>query len=461
MILTEEISFFKQRYQIHELQSVKLQDELKSLRDKLKLTESQKHKLETENDRLECTLRNYQFKIQELEECHYHIQEQNILLRNDIEEIAHQKTNQMLELTEKIQNTYQDTKTDEIPVRSLEYIAILSSNILNVKATDKHIYYNDKGVNKIFEFDSVAKLSLMDYIKQTVNSSKGHISVICYGFKNISGLIEKIGNYIPECVWTCTEFLDLNEKSLQTRELCKNDIKLYSSVSIRKRNYHYAHIFRSSLLSLQLIDICDIDPKSQITMENIINYLKSSHNSSIYANVIPTQTEKISILFNIATINTLQNLNITSKIWSNIQGTSSTENTSTSCIKENNFNLLYLVNKYKKQIALLKNKIAEDQKDKMISESKIKLREKELSLEINALKQCMEIVKKSCRGRETVTTSVLGSLNCSYQNSPSVRKGSGGHSESARKLSKIGRPKSFNVQQNYENLDPVLRSRNT
>lgn len=443
--LLGELREFKNKYKVHEQQIGKLLEDLSLVKEKLRLNECCKFKLEITNDQLECTVRNLQFKIVEIEENHYRVQEQNALLRNDIEEISYQQSASALEMIRKNEEIQNPSIFEGKPLTSIEFIAVVPKSIY-LKSTETQVFYNDKGTKTVFCFDAVVKSTLFEYFK----GATGKKSVfVCYGFKNINGVVEKFEKTTENCRWSCVEFIETHEKLLQLKKVQKSEIKLYSGIHLRKRNCNYLYTIDVSGQIFQIVDISDTDGNSINTTENLIQYLKSPSKKNIYANLLSEPADSSLVLFNISGTSPLQSLNSANKILSAFQSTS-LQTTSLCSIKENNYNLLFLINKYKTQIASLKEQVAKEQNGRIFYEKKIKLKEIELSREIAELQHYTKELKGKNTGK-----SVLGVSNSMVFASPLVKKTANCCSRSAERPSRIGKPTTFGrTRQNIENFFP-------
>ena len=226
---------------------------------------------------------------------------------------------------------------------------------------------------------------------------------------------------------------------------------------MRKRKHHFLHKLKGKNFNLNIIDICNNDSRSLQITESIILYIKNSEKESIYKELFQEIPTKINVIFNIPSITPLETLQKSASLLTDIQDTQSTRTNSSFCSKENN-NLLFLLNKYKKEVNILKQQINVYQQANVSIANKVKVKEKELAKEIMVLQKYTNDLKNIIRNdqsKEVHSKSVLGFVNNSLYASPLTLKGPSFSNQAIKKPSRIARPKSLSVtNKEYENIYP-------
>ncbi|OMJ77362.1 hypothetical protein SteCoe_23060 [Stentor coeruleus] len=103
--LQAEFFAYKIKYQFSENGQIDLHKRISDLTEKMKTHENSYKILESENDHLEKQIRNLQFQVDDLESKLYETQEQNILLKEDLEFVYNDKNLELQRLRSKTPDT--------------------------------------------------------------------------------------------------------------------------------------------------------------------------------------------------------------------------------------------------------------------------------------------------------------------------------------------------------------------
>lgn len=103
--LQAEFFAYKIKHQTSETLQLDLNKRISDLTDQLKTHENSYKSLESENDHLEKKIRNLQFQVDDLESKLYETQEQNILLKEDLEFVYNDKNLELQRLRSKTPDT--------------------------------------------------------------------------------------------------------------------------------------------------------------------------------------------------------------------------------------------------------------------------------------------------------------------------------------------------------------------
>ncbi|CAG9313944.1 KAR3 [Blepharisma stoltei] len=109
--LSEELQSYKEKYQKNEFEVCKLQKEIEHLKSRLKLFEEQKRELEHLNDQWENSARILEFSKQDLEERLYQAEENAIMYKGELDEIACAKEVEIQRLKEECNELRQEIAT--------------------------------------------------------------------------------------------------------------------------------------------------------------------------------------------------------------------------------------------------------------------------------------------------------------------------------------------------------------
>ena len=381
--LTNELAFYKQKYQSNEVQILNCSDEIESLTNKLKNLEKKTQNLEQTNDCLETKLRNLQFYISDLEEKLYSAQEINILLKNEADLTIDQKNIEIQRLKEIIKDLQNPNTFEAKNNKTFVLIGIISCTSPCIKYTEKTISVNCNRLSKVFSFDNVFSCDFFEFLRVLMNKQDQNVTLLCYGFKNIMQGIEKYKDLINDFSYTCIEFFQ-EKNNLQYKTLSKNDLKLYSSLKLRKKKFQFIHKIQQKNFSLQIIDLND-DTISKNLFKEILFFLNNEENDCVYNKIIDKHFEKIGLVFDISSKDPVSALNLAFEMGNNGQFFKNKENSVFSDKKDNERGLI--ITKQKKEIFSLNQKIVVLKEKEIKSHKKIKNKENELEKEISRLKK--------------------------------------------------------------------------
>ena len=382
--LKQEVNEFKHRFSNQSGLIMKLHQELDLRQKAFEDGEKARRMLEIENDAMEVKLRNFEYKVGELEQETEALREKVILNQFDFDEEVRKKDKLIEELTK---------QSEKMKISGISKIntSLKVSGLYNRRSLSgqcRDMFNPGRDISKYFhEFDEVIQSSFCDFFRSEMKKIQGDSLYIFFGFRSIIRVLQRFFQS-KENDWTAIKLLRSGQ-AYSSVNLTQSEINELFNLGERKKNDHYIHSIRFKSFNIQIFDLCENDSESIEIFQDIYQGIANNEGFADILNHLYCQGkvlvnlncfEQDKIIKFVETVNGIVHIE---------KGTQ----TSGCCCKDTTENMIHLIGKYKKELECLKKKLKNADIQLVNANETIKDKERESKVELSRLRSSIGFLK--------------------------------------------------------------------
>ena len=379
--LKQEVKEFKNRFSNQSGLIMKLHQEIDFRKKALEDGDKVRRRLEIENDAMEVKLRNFEYKVGELEQEIEALREKIILSQFDFDEEVRKKDKVIEDLNEKMKISGICKINSSLKVSGLYNRRSLSGQC-------RDMFNPGRDISKYFhEFDEVIQSSFCDFFRCEMKKIQEDSLYVFFGFRSIIRVLQRFFQS-KENDWTAIK-LSRSGRTYSSFNLTQAEINELFNLGERKKTDHYIHSIRFKSFNIQIFDLCENDSESIEIFQDIYQGITNNEGFADILNHLYCQGK---VLVNLNCFEQDKIINFVETVNGIVHIEKGTQ-TSGCCCKDTAENMIHLIGKYKKELECLKKKLKNADIQLVNANETIKDKERESKVELARLRSNIGFLK--------------------------------------------------------------------